>query len=437
MNRSRISRRRFLQQSAAAAAPIVVPASVFGRQGQAAPSNRIGLGFIGVGTMNYGHVKRALGTADTQVLAVCDVDKDRREFNKRAADMHYSKQAGTTTKGCDAVNDYREILDRKDIDAVVVATPDHWHAIIAIAAMKAGKDVYCEKPLTLTIHEAKSMIDAARKLGRVLQTGSQQRSDWEFQVAINLVRKGAIGRLKQIVVDVGGPSKPCDLPEEEMQPGLDWDRWLGPAPMRPYNAVLSPRGMHTHFPAWRNYKEYSGGMMTDWGAHHFDIAQGMLGMDESGPVEIIPPEDPKKGRGVKYVYANGVEVVHGSSGGVRAIGEDGEFLVNRGKLEGKPVAKYLDDKGKLRMPAVPDEFLPAKPVSHFRNFLDCMKSRGKPICDVEVGARSVTVCHLGNLAYWNGQKLKWDPKAWTFTEGTGDPKWLDRDRREGYALPTL
>jgi predicted dehydrogenase len=432
-----ISRRRFLQQTAAVAAPAIVPASVFGTQAQAAPSNRVGLGFIGVGTMNYGHVKRALGMAETQVVAVCDVDKDRREFNKRAADMHYSKQAGSTYKGCDVYVDYKELLARKDIDAVVIATPDHWHAIIAIEAMKAGKDVYCEKPLTLTIHEAKSMIDAARKLGRVLQTGSQQRSDWEFQVAINLVRKGALGKLKQIVVDVGSPSKPCDLGEEETQPGLDWDRWLGPAPKRPYNSVLSPRGMHAHFPAWRNYKEYSGGMMTDWGAHHFDIAQGMLGMDESGPVEIIPPADPAKGSGVKYVYANGVELLHGKSGGVRAIGEDGEFLVNRGKLEGKPVAKYLDEKGKLKMPAVPDEFLPAKPVSHFRNFLDCMKSRQKPIADVEVGARSVTVCHLGNHAYWSGQKLKWDPKAWAFTDGTGDAKWLDRERREGYGLPTV
>jgi predicted dehydrogenase len=436
---TRITRRSFLGRSAAVAAPMIVPASVFGRQDKPAPSNRVGVGFIGVGTMNYGHVKRCLGMAETQVVAVCDVDKDRREFNKRAADMHYSKQAGSTYKGCDTYNDYKELIARKDIDAVVIATPDHWHAIVALDAMKAGKDVYCEKPLTLTIHEAKTLIEAARKLGRVFQTGSQQRSDWEFQVAVNLVRKGAIGKLKQIIVDVGSSSKPCDLPEQEMQPGLDWDRWLGPAPKRPYHSDLSPRGVHTHFPSWRNWKEYSGGMMTDWGAHHFDIAQWMLAADESGPVEIIPPADGKD-RGVKYVYANGVEVIHASSGGVRAIGSDGELLVNRGKLDSNPksiVAKYVDDQGKLKMPAATDEFFTAKPVGHMRNFLECMKSRAKPICDVEVGARSVTVCHLGNHAYWNKQALKWDPKAWTFVDGKGDAKWLDRDRREGYGLPTL
>ncbi|HYE99452.1 MAG TPA: Gfo/Idh/MocA family oxidoreductase [Planctomycetota bacterium] len=435
----KLSRRQFIGQSAAVAAPFVVPASVFGRQGAPAPSGRLTLGFIGCGTMAYGHLKRALGMKEVQVLAVCDVDTDRRTFFKKATDSGYSKQNDTSYKGCADYNDYREIIARKDIDAVVISTPDHWHTIPAVEAMKAGKDVYCEKPLTLTIREAKLMLDAARKYERVLQTGSQQRSDWEFQVAINMVKKGALGKIKQVIVDVGGPSKPCDLKEEEMQPGLDWDRWLGPAPKRPYNAVLSPRGVHTHFPAWRNYKEYSGGMMTDWGAHHFDITQGLLGMDESGPVEIIPPEDPSKGRGVKYVYENGVEVIHGTSGGVKVIGENGEITVNRGKLSSAPetlVAKYRGEKG-LKSPQVPDEFLPEKPVGHFQNWLTCVKSRQKPIADVEIGARSVTVCHLGNLAYWHGQKLKWDPKAWTFADGTGKAEWLDRERREPYVLPSL
>jgi predicted dehydrogenase len=436
----KLDRRQFLRASAAVAAPMIVPASVFGTQDKAAPSARLGLGFIGAGTMADNHIKRASGTAEVQVIAICDVDTDRREFHKKRVENAYAKQAGSDYKGCTTYNDYKELLARKDIDAVVIATPDHWHAITAIEAMKAGKDVYCEKPLTLTIHEAKLVMDAARKLGRVFQTGSQQRSDWEFQVAIAMARKGAVGKIKQVIVDVGGPSKPCDLPEEEMQKGLDWDRWLGPAPKRPYNAVLSPRGVHTHFPNWRNYKEYSGGMMTDWGAHHFDITQGALGMDEAGPVEIIPPADPSKGRGVKYVYANGVEVIHGSSGGVKIIGEGGEILVNRGKLESTPpalTARYRDDKGKLKAPAAGDEFLPVRPVGHFRNWLDCIKSRQKPIADVEIGARSVTVCHLGNLAYWTGQKIKWDPATWSFTDGTGDPKLLDRERREGYGLPSI
>jgi predicted dehydrogenase len=419
------------------AAPWVVPASVLGTQDKAAPSQRLTIGFIGTGTMGYNHVKGLVGEKSVQILAVCDVDQDRREFNQKAVEKGYSKD--TEYKGCAVYNDYHELLARKDIDAVVIAAPDHWHAAIALEAMKAGKDVYCEKPLTLTIHEAKTLIDATRKLGRVFQTGSQQRSDWEFQVAVNMVRKGVIGKLKQIIVDVGGPSKPCDLPEEEMQPGLDWERWLGQAPQRPYNSVLSPRGVHTHFPAWRNYREYSGGMMTDWGAHHFDIAQWMLGMDQSGPIEIIPPEDPKKDRGLKYVYASGVELIHGPSGGVRAIGEEGEILVNRGKLESKPeslTAKYRGEKG-IKAPQVPDEFLPTRPVSHKRNWLECIKTRQRPICDVEVGARSVTVCHLGNLAYWNRRKLKWDPEKWEFPGDAEANGWRTRERREGYTLPKV
>ncbi len=433
-----ITRRQFVQGAAAVAAPMIVPSSVFARQDKA-PNSRVGLGFIGTGTMNFGHLRRALGTPETQVLALCDVDKDRREFFKKKTDEDYSKKAGASYKGCDVYADHRELLARKDIDAVMIATPDHWHAFIALEAMKAGKDIYCEKPLTLTIHEARTLIEAARKLGRVFQTGSQQRSDWEFQVAVNMVHKGAIGKVKQIVVDVGSSSKPCDLPEEAAQPGLDWDRWLGPAPMRPYNSVLSPRGMHTHFPAWRNYKEYSGGMMTDWGAHHFDIAQWFLEADQAGPVEIVPPSDPKQDRGVKYVYANGVEVLHGASGGVRVIGEGGEITVNRGKLESKPeglTQKYRAEKG-LKSPSGPDEFLPVKPPSHFKNWLDCLKSREKPIADVEIGARSVTVCHLGNLAYWNRVPLKWDPKAWKFVDGKGDDAWLTRERRAPWALPTV
>ncbi|HLF93068.1 MAG TPA: Gfo/Idh/MocA family oxidoreductase [Planctomycetota bacterium] len=434
----RLSRRDFLRTSAAAAAaPMIVPASVFGTQDKAAPSKRLTLGFIGCGTMNYGHLRRAQGMAEVQIVAVCDVDKSRRDFFAKKTDDAYSKD--TTHKGVAVYNEFEEIIDRKDIDAVVVATPDHWHTLLSVLAMKAGKDVYCEKPLTLTIHEAKLMIDAARKYQRVLQTGSQQRSDWEFQVAINMVHKGAIGKVRQVIVDVGGPSKPCDLAEEPMEPGLDWDRWLGPAPKRPYNAILSPRGVHTHFPAWRNYREYSGGMMTDWGAHHFDITQAVLGMDQAGPVEIIPPEDPSKGVGVKYVYANGVEVIHGKSGGVKIIGSEGEILVNRGKLESTPASltqKYRGEKG-LKAPSGPDEFLPARPVSHFKNWLDCIKTRQKPIADVEIGARSVTVCHLGNLAYWNKRKLKWDPEKWEFPGDAEANGWRTRERRDPWQLPQL
>src|SRR5205823_4350550 len=240
-----------------------------------------------------------------------DVDTNRREDAKRLVEKRYADATKSGAyKGCEAYTDFRELLGRDDIDAVVIATPDHWHTIPCLEALKAKKDIYCEKPLTLTIREAKTLIDAVRKHDRVFQTGSQQRSEGVFRQACELVRSGRIGKLKAVYVYVGGPSKPCDLPEEKPEPGLDWDRWLGPAPLRPYSSVLSPRGVHKNYPDWRLYREYSGGMMTDWGAHHFDIAQWGLGMDESGPVEIIPPEDPKAQRGVKYVYANGVPVIH-------------------------------------------------------------------------------------------------------------------------------
>jgi predicted dehydrogenase len=302
-----------------------------------------------------------------------------------------------------------------------------------LEACKTKKDIYCEKPLSLTIHEAKSMIDAVRKFERVFQTGSQQRSSEEFRKACELVRSGRIGKLKTIKVDVGPPSRPCDLPEEKMEEGLDWETWLGPAPKRGYSSVLSPRGIHNHFPDWRQYREYSGGMMTDWGAHHFDIAQWGLGMDESGPVEIIPPEDPKAQRGLRYVYANGVEVLHTSvpgKGGVLFIGSDGEIQVNRGYLGSNP-------EDIIKQPLGEKDVHLYKSPGHQRDWLNCIVSRKRPICDVEIGARSVTVCHLGNLAYWNHRKLRWDAEKWHFVGDEEANKWLDRERRDPWQLPKL
>jgi predicted dehydrogenase len=266
------------------------------------------------------------------------------------------------------------------------------------------------------------MVTAARKYNRVFQTGSMQRSSKEFRTACELVRNGRIGKIKEVLVDVGGPSRPCDLPEETMEPGLDWEMWLGPAPLRPYNSILSPRGVHNHFPDWRDFREYSGGMMTDWGAHHFDIAQWGLGMDESGPVEIIPPEDPKATKGVRFIYANGIEVRHASCGGVLFIGSEGKILVNRGKLEVTPQS-LLDEPASERPIRLYDSY------SHTKDFLDCMRTRKKPICDVEIGCRSVTVCHLGNLAYWNHRSLKWNPEKETFIGDKEANQWLDRPKR--------
>jgi predicted dehydrogenase len=428
-----ITRRQFLHGTAAAAiaAPLILPRSALGDDQRVAAGERIGLGFIGVGTMGRGLLGNFLGQKDVQVLAVCDVDTNRRESARKTVESRYAEQmkAGRY-RGCGAYNDFRELLGRKDIDAVVIATPDHWHAITAIEACRARKDVYCEKPLSLTINEARLMMEAARRFRRVFQTGSQQRSSNEFRLACELVRSGRIGKIRTVNVNVGGPSRPCDLREEKAEPGLDWDRWLGPAPRRPYNSVLSPRGVHKHFPDWRNYREYSGGMMTDWGAHHFDIAQWGLGMDESGPIEIIPPEDRKAERGVRYLYASGVEVVHGPGGGVQFIGSNGEITVNRGRLTSKPAEI-------IKVPIGEKDVHLYRSPGHQRDWLNCIRNGRRPIADVEIGARSVTVCHLGNLAYWNRQRLRWDPKGWRFVGETGDARWLDRDRRDPYQLPKV
>jgi len=425
---TRLNRRHFLKTTSLAGvgAPLLfsTAGSAFGQKG---PNDRIILGFIGVGTQGRGLLGGFLNQPNTRVVAVCDVDTTRREHSKKTVNEFYTARTGTASNDCAEYKEFKELLARKDIDAVVIAVPDHWHAYVAIAACNAGKDVYCEKPLSLTIHEARAMVNAARKNDRVFQTGSMQRSSSEFLKACELVRNGRIGKIEKVIVDVGGPSRPCDLPEEAMEPGLNWDLWLGPAPSRPYNSVLSPRGVHTHFPDWRNYREFSGGMMTDWGAHHFDIAQWGLGMDHSGPVEIIPPEDPKAGRGLRYLYANGVEMLHGDSGGVLFIGSEGKILVNRGKFEATPHA--------LGEAPLPDNAIRLyKSTNHLSDFISCMRTRKKPICDVEIGCRSVTVCHLGNLAYWNHRHLKWDPAKEQFIGDAEANQWLDRPKRGGWAV---
>jgi len=427
---SSLTRRQFLTSAATAGvvAPCLLPSHIWAAAGDAKPNSRFTMGFIGVGKQGGGLMDNFLRHPDTQVVAVSDVDTTRREHSKKKVQDYYGAVKNTEFKGCTAYPNFRDLIARKDIDTVVIATPDHWHAYIAVMAANAGKDIYCEKPLSLTIHEARAMVNATRKNNRIFQTGSMQRSMSEFHKGCELVRNGRLGKIKTVIVGVGAPSKWCDLPEEPMEPGLDWERWLGPAPLRPYNHILSPRGVHDHFPDWRNYREYSGGMMTDWGAHHFDIAQWGLGMDESGPVEIIPPEDPKATTGVRYLYANGVEMIHDSSkGGVTFIGEKGQIYVTRGEFKATPESIGQEKIG-------PNEIHLYKSSNHTRDFLECVRSRKKPICDVEVGARSVTVCHLGNLAYWNHRRLKWDPAKERFVGDAEANKWLDRDKRGGLTV---
>ena len=437
-NRSGLSRRGFLGGAAAAlAVPAIIPRHVLGDPKNAPANEKIVLGAVGIGKMMYGlHLPHFLRMPEVKIVAVCDVDTTRRGAGKKRVDDAY----GNTD--CAACKTHHEILARKDIDAVACATPDHWHAIVILDTCKAGKDMYCEKPLTNNLMEAKTVMDAVSASKIIFQTGSQQRASSNFRYACELVQNGRIGRIKQVMVGVGGPPRPCNLPGEEMEPGLDWDRWLGPAPMREYSSVLSPRGVHNHFPSWRAFCEYGGGGMTDWGAHHFDIAQWGLGMDKSGPVEIVPPENPKAGHGVKYVYAGGAEVIHGGPGGITFIGTEGEIFVTRGKLSSKPedVIKKPIGENEIHLYKAPG----GSHSGHRQDWVNCVKSRKQPNCPIEIGARTVAVCHLGIVAYLHGEELagkslKWDPQKWEFVGNDEANKWRDYPypRRKGYELPRV
>ena len=435
MNRTS-KRRNFLKSTAVASAPFILPSSIWGAKVK--PNDRVVMGFIGMGKQNNGLLNNFIGQG-IQAVAVCDVDTNRRKNAEKIVNQKHKNS------DCQAFLDYREITEDKNIDAVCIATPDHWHSVITISALKNGKDVYCEKPLTHNIHESVEVIKAVKKYNRILQTGSMQRSSSEFRIACELVRNGVIGKIKNVGIAVGDPGRPCDLPEESPEPGLNWDLWCGPAPLRAYNSVLSPRGIHNHFPAWRNYMEYGGGMVTDWGAHHIDIAQWGLGTDNSGPVEARPPEDWKKWkskRGAKLVYSNGTTITHQSGFGVHFEGEDGDVKVNRGRfvfsLKGKEIAKFEkrgDGSLGSALQTAEKTFLNNakvklyKSTHHIRDFLSSVESRKKPITNEIVGGRSAICCHLMNQTYYNGEVIKWDPKTNTLSEQTGKPEWLTRDYR--------
>ena len=437
------SRRSFLKTAAfAGIAPFILPSKIWAAD--AKPNEQIGMGFIGMGKQSQGLMGNFLGQG-CRVLAVCDVDKTRRDAALATA------QGKPNGKDCKGYKDFRELLERKDIDAVCIATPDHWHAIPTIAALKAGKDVYCEKPLTHNIHEAIEVMKAVEENKRVLQTGSMQRSSSEFRVACELVRNGVIGKLQKVECSFGDPGRPCDLKEEEMEKGLEWDFWCGPAPLRGYSSVLSPRGICKNFPNWRSYKEYGSGGVGDWGAHHLDIANWGIGADDSGPVQCTPPADASAKRGAVLTYANGVTVEHGNGFGVHFIGTAGEVSVNRGKfifkLGDKIISQWVDkDKDKdrhsleLQYTIAQKEYLKDakiklyKSSNHPTDFLDCMRSRQKPNTNEQVGGRSAICCHLMNQSYYNHATIRWDPIKLQLQPGGGDPKWLTRDYRAPWSV---
>jgi predicted dehydrogenase len=426
-----VSRRQFLQGVAAAglAGPVLLRPALGADKTKA--NDRLTLGFIGVGTMGRHHLNDFLRRSDVQVVAVCDVVEERRGNALKTVEDHYAKQKKGTFKGCKAYNDFRDLLARTDIDAVVIATPDHWHAIPCVLAAKAGKHIYCEKPLTLAIAQGRKIVEAVRKHKVVFQTGSQQRSakhfGAQFRTAVELIRNGRIGKVKTVRIGVGDPAVPCDLREEETPKGTDWNLWLGPAPKRGYNHELCPKGVHTHFPAWRRYREYAGGGLADMGAHHFDIAQWALDTDRSGPVKIEPPPDRKKKSGLKFTYASGVVMYHGGPTDCVFEGSDGTISVSRGGISSKPAKIVKEPLGKDAKRVYHSD-------DHAKNWLECIRSRKETICPAEVGQRSAAICHLANIGYQLRRALTWDPEKERFVDDAEANKLVDRALREPWQL---
>lgn len=447
-----MERRDFLKASAIGAAGLMVPAGMLRGATPAAPaaksarkaaSDKIHLGFIGLGQQAMYLLQGFMSMDDVRVVAGCDVyDIKRNRFERRVKD-YYGKKGEKKVK-VDLYEDYQDLLARPDIDAVVIATPDHQHAIIAIAACKAGKDVYLEKPLTLTIYEGQQLVKAVRKYNRILQVGSQQRSSEEFIHAANLAREGELGTIRKVKVYVGrnnvNPDSPApapnNLPRMDVPAGLNWDKWLGPLPTSVhYHSDFDPIITETRdeqlWGAWRWYKVSGGGLMTDWGAHMFDVAQWALGKDLSGPVEVIPPGYSFYDH-LTYRYDNGVivseEPFDGSTPGVQIYGDEGWIKVSRGKLE-------ASDKKFDMAAAAGDDSVPYETkVGHHRAFIEAVKSRIDPNVPVEVGHSSCTVCNLGNIAMELGRPVVWNPIVQKFMHDPEATKLLHYDYRPGYSL---
>ncbi len=424
------TRRSFLRSAAAAGAlpafPAIVPATVFG---QTAPSNRIHMGLIGMGLMMGGHLRGMCGRPDVQVLAVCDVDRGRRDKARESVESAYAQaRASGTYKGCDAVNEFERVVERADIDAVLICTPDHWHAPIACAAIRAGKDVYVQKPMTLTLREGRVLSDLARSHGAIVQVGSQQRSERAFRRACEIVRNGWIGKVHKIYARLGEFPPPASLPEQPLPEGFDYDRWLGPTPWFPYN---EERVKGNYGGGWRRFWEYGSRKNGDWGAHHFDIIQWALGKDDSGPVQFIP----KGFDGAEHqthIYADGTKVLRDhptrDNQMIQFIGTEGEVCVSRGdKLDTVPVD--LKDR-----PLGPNDVRLYESRNHEENWIECIRTRRDPICTAEIGHRTASICCLSGIAERLGRPLKWDPAKEEIVDDPAASRWLDRPRRAPYVM---
>ncbi|WP_185213684.1 Gfo/Idh/MocA family protein [Sphingobacterium mizutaii] len=403
-----MNRRDFISKTALGAAAVtIIPRHVLGGNGFLAPSDRLNLGFIGVGKQMYGLLNQFMKIPEAMVIAAADVDSSKlNNFIGQANKLNAAKAAHQVQ----GFGQYRDLLAIKDIDAVIIASPDHWHAMHVVDAAKAGKDIYCEKPLALTIDEGRAMVNAVRKYKRVLQTGSMQRSQYNFRQAADLIRNGYIGDIKEVNVSVGEPVKECDLPSLPTPAHLDWDSWIGPSLYRGYNPILSPALDAPEWSLWRLYHGFGGGYVTDWGAHMFDIVQWALGMDQSGPVSFTPPDIPMAKEGLYFTYKNGIKVHHKSWGSFNAI----QFLGTEGKIE---VSREFLRSDKADLPKLQIAEKDRKVYyseNHYQDFVDAIKKRSKPICDVEIGHRTATVCNAVNIAYQIQKPIKWDPNKEVF-----------------------
>lgn len=441
------NRREFIGKTlAAVAAPYVVPSSVFGAN---APSNRINIGCIGTGNQGTNDMRGFLQNEDVRVVAVCDVNRGSGGYRtadqvrglepaRKIVEEFYAKESKTGRyTGCDAYGDFRQVIERDDIDAVLVVTPDHWHAIPTIMAARAGKDIYCEKPLSLTIAEGRAMVDAVRRYGAILQTGTHHRSKQHMRYACELVQNGYIGKLKRIVCVLGPHGSRKDIQNWEPTPvpdGFDYDTWLGPAPWVPHHKDRC-------FYHFRFGADYSGGETTNTGAHAFDIAQWGNGSQHTGPVEIedLGSEFPRTGLYTtvskihfRARYANGVELLCKPSGGPSGLAA--RFEGSDGWIEACWNGLNLFPESLSGVGISAEDTYLYESKNHYRNFLDCVKSRRDPIAPVEVGHRSASLCHLANITMQLKAKLQWDPGKERFTNSEEANRMLSRPMRGPWHL---
>jgi len=430
--RQRLSRRRFLQRTAAASAvfalPAMIPASALGADGRPAPSNRITVGAIGVGGQGNGNLGGFLGDPRCQVLAVSDVDRNNLERTQRRVNDVYNNQ------DCAAHPDFRDLVARDDIDAISLATPDHWHAIPAIMSAQSGKDIYGEKPFSHDLREGRAMVEAVNQYGRIWQTGSWQRSTGDFRFACELVRNGRIGKVHTVEVGLptGGPGG--NAPFADPPPNLDYDFWCGPAPWAPYSAD------RTHW-NWRWQLDYGGGQLMDWVGHHGDIAQWGLGTETTGALEFNPiyADFPQTGiwdaatrYRIECTYANGAKViVQNAEGdhrmGAKWIGTDGWVWVDRGGFDTYPKSLKQEKIGS-------DEINLYRSNNHIGNFLDCVISRRPTITPAEVAHRSASLGHLCVIAIRLGRKIRWNPDTEQILDDPAAATQLGRAKREPWSL---